>query len=279
MFLAEPVNLDEIPQNDSTFIIFGPFVIAEGVLGIPKTILHGIFQSAVRELDNLVQTGSPVSNPRLMELSTIVCLMTVENLTAINLRKRYIQGAIDQDRLVRDDLRWLEVLFTSELHKHTKSPMLWEHRRWLFRLKKDPPNVDCEMELVFKAGELHPKNYYAWSYARWLVRTCCTPNESTELLSSVFTFCRTHVSDISAWMFLHFLLEYQESQDIRLNYLQLSLSYMSIVPGHEAPWAFLRVVTGQFFTSDDTRGLDLLKSATVDPIFLVNTLKWIAMNS
>lgn len=235
----------------------------------------------------------------MMQLSTLVCIVTTENLTAVNIRKRFILASSasaaaaattatgdtqKQADLVQEELRWLKVLFGSPLHKHTKSPMLWQHRRWLLQLaaeqgislagyEKRKELVKQEMELVLKAAELHPKNYYAWSYARWLVLTyipssltTCIPLASATdttrqdqdqsqaldldldpVLAQVFSFCKSHVSDISAWTFLHFLLAHQPSQALRLRYLEHTIEFVRIVPGHEAVWVFVRMSAARFW--------------------------------
>lgn len=273
-------------------IVRGPFVIAEGVLGIPKKELNVVFRSAVREFDRVIAGTDDVESPssssskegkdnnrRLLDLSTLVQLVTFENLTAINVRKRFILSAptnfLRQAR-IKDDFRWLDILFTSPLHKHTKSPMLWQHRKWLYITliddngpTKNMPNVMDEIRLVLKAGELHPKNYYAWSYARWLVLNYTTPTEMTRtsqdgvalILPTVFEFCKSHVSDISAWSYLDFLLDYQTSIDVRLKYQREVIEFSKIVPGHEAVWIFLRVTAASMLANEkDSRGYELLQS-------------------
>lgn len=236
---------------------------------------------------------------RLRDLSTLIHLVTVENLAAINARKRFILSATSDDctdisattttthedsdnlqvLLIRHDLRWLHILFTSPLKKHTKSPMLWQHRRWLFELLSTippatsssttatnnfllflPPGYTLlsELQLVFKAGELHPKNYYAWSYARWLVHRYATPTETTEIiLPEVYKICKAHPSDVSAWDYLRFLLlECQQSQSLRLWYLRDTIGYMKIVSGHENLWSFVRTVTAWLLLNRDNNAED-----------------------
>lgn len=328
-----------LPHDDPQFKVFGPFVIAEGVLGIPKKELHVVFQIAVRELDDLVvqqhyqqqqerETGPSkdydAAGLRMMQLSTLVCIVTTENLTAVNIRKRFILASFSaskaadatttqgddtttekqkQAKLIQDELRWLNILFGSPLHKHTKSPMLWQHRRWLLELAaekriplaaaQDQDLIKWEMELVLKAAELHPKNYYAWSYARWLVLTYMPSSTTTvsttdttqpdpvldDLLSQIFSFSKSHISDISAWTFLYFLLAHQPHQAVRLEYLNDTIEYLRIVPGHEAVWVFVRMSLARFWgrqeATEMVKRIEVREDMLVDLGYKEKAVEWL----
>ena len=98
--------------------------------------------------------------------------------------------------------KWfLDSLLTSRLNRHTKSPTLWSHRRWLVSEGSDGFLARCNKirghaspttevtdksmlklivlpdleKVVFVAGQRHPRNYYAWCHARFLVRNFILP--------------------------------------------------------------------------------------------------------
>lgn len=144
--------------------------------------------------------------------SQILLLFDCEHLSACNYRKRRLASAINahdfttashasHERLVlrlESELTLTTTLLTSRLHRHTKSPTLWQHRLWVMtrvlrvqgldptdrlmsqglapgQLNPNPPSLEtirelfvAEADVVLRAGELHPKNYYAFSYLREL---------------------------------------------------------------------------------------------------------------
>ncbi|KAL1985937.1 hypothetical protein VTN96DRAFT_7202 [Rasamsonia emersonii] len=150
-------------------------------------------------------------------VTEIILLFDCEHLTACNWRKRWLNALIkrsavrsestknfssypdDDHRLLLKLLERERSLMTtylcSPLHRHTKSPTLWQHRLWVmtqlmkfkFRQPCRDSTVDekrieeasmsaedvqslilAELAVVLRAGEQHPKNYYAFSYMRQL---------------------------------------------------------------------------------------------------------------
>ncbi|KAF3925272.1 hypothetical protein ABW20_dc0106381 [Dactylellina cionopaga] len=224
-------------------------------LGIPKSSLWKAFQHA-RPL--FFTTLSSISSPKspqpsmqtyqiLLTTTTILLLHDCEHLTAINTRKRILLslfpagapfplGPLDRGQEFaispQAEFVFLTSLLTSPLHRHTKSPHLWAHRRWLLNtyptLKYAPPPSSSsssgssssrpstssssaskllrkwsrsEITTVLRAAESHPKNYYAWTYARWLVTSNHVSFNHEELVS----WCVKHTSDVSGWGFLAWL--------------------------------------------------------------------------
>jgi hypothetical protein len=146
--------------------------------------------------------------------SEIILLFDCEHTTACNWRKRRLDALIkgqdlhSTDEVGRESLvhaleaerSLMTTYLCSPLHRHTKSPTLWQHRLWLlnhiaklqqpgstFQLprtavspRQDPGQsmlgiaakfqeiFQAELAVVLRAGELHPKNYYAFSYMRRL---------------------------------------------------------------------------------------------------------------
>src|SRR5690606_32717358 len=106
-------------------------------------------------------------------------LTDAEHLTAANTRKRAILRDAKDSSDIKSTLgreKWfVDSLVTSRLHRHTKSPILWSHRRWLLtQFQKQGLQVYVPTEIrtiIFTSGERHPNNYYAWDHARWLLTT------------------------------------------------------------------------------------------------------------
>jgi hypothetical protein len=160
--------------------------------------------------------------------------MDPEHLTAANTRKRCLlrdleraaAGGPSTDDDVDDDIfsrefALVDSLLTSPLHRHTKSPVLWSHRRWLVREQArrqegravaapvlSPLAVrDAVSRVVLPAGEKHPRNYYAWCHARWLLAGVSWgggdgPAVLSEVARRVREWCCRHRGDISGWSFL-----------------------------------------------------------------------------
>lgn len=156
--------------------------------------------------------------PDFSIVTEIILLFDCEHLTACNWRKRWLNALIQRNAVnsestksfssdtdVDDDHRLLKLLererslmttyLCSPLHRHTKSPSLWQHRLWVmtqlmkFKFRQpcrdstvDEKRIDgasipaedvqslilAELAVVLRAGEQHPKNYYAFSYMRQL---------------------------------------------------------------------------------------------------------------
>ncbi|EAW25488.1 uncharacterized protein NFIA_109820 [Aspergillus fischeri NRRL 181] len=156
--------------------------------------------------------------------SQIILLFDCEHTTACNWRKRRLDALIKGPDLHSTDVgreslahaleterSLMTTYLCSPLHRHTKSPTLWQHRLWILnqmdKFQRPGPTVQlsrtavpqrqepnqsmldttakfremfqAEFAVVLRAGELHPKNYYAFSYMRRLhVALTDTLNES-----------------------------------------------------------------------------------------------------
>lgn len=165
--------------------------------------------------------------------TAVILLMDPEHLTAANTRKRIFRDWEEQGGL-HSPPGWLEAyvigekwfidsLLTSRLHRHTKSPTLWSHRRWLtleYLYAFDLWDVEKDMsKIVMVAAERHPRNYYAWHHARLLVALADDDADEVVtaevkdpeavrqgLLRAVAEWCTRHHDDISGWSFLVHLL-------------------------------------------------------------------------
>lgn len=210
-----------------------------------QNVVHGI---------SVLDKSDEVKN--LAIATQIILLFDCEHVTACNWRKRYITSSVEDDakqrdpRLLEDLLQREMTLMTSfqcsPLHRHTKSPTLWQHRLWIMAKLldlKEQSVVDCEtskdslrmlileeLDVVCKSGQLHPRNYYAFSYIRQLHALVCQyssleervspegllKNNSQALLTNLaivmvepmLKWCLSNPSDISGWMYLFYLLNF-----------------------------------------------------------------------
>ncbi|KAF3913939.1 hypothetical protein ABW21_db0206447 [Orbilia brochopaga] len=220
-------------------------------VGIPKSSLWKAFQHARRLFFDTLQSSPPsaASSAALIATSTVLLLHDSEHLTAINTRKRLLlslfppaspvagsaaavtaprpqsqgqgqtQHANDPLMTPFTEITFLTSLLTSPLHRHTKSPHLWAHRRWLLTtypslIRPVSPTASAELaakaarkwarkeiSTLLRAAEAHPKNYYAWTYARWLA----TVQNVHFIHEDLVGWCIKHTGDVSGWSFLSWL--------------------------------------------------------------------------
>ena len=169
----------------------GVHLLRDGAaVAVPKLRVVQAFFVARRILHaHLAEGPAPPagSDRQVLRATTALLLMDSEHLTAANIRKRALltdlqnatsdpgaAAAADAAQLLRRELQFVDSLLTAHLHRHTKSPTLWGHRRWLLgQCAVRGVGVDPRGDLnrvVMVAGERHPRNYYAWDHARWLFR-------------------------------------------------------------------------------------------------------------
>ena len=218
-----------------------------------------------------------------MNATQVILLFDPEHTTAANFRKRRLLGlraarstvtsGIYAD--IKNELVFLESLLTSPLHKHTKSPTLWHHRRWLVKEflnevghVRNSPGSDnagsneifgslwaAELGVVERSGDRHPRNYYAWAYARWLVayladENLSPPDESgIPLLTGcsaprIHVWCLAHPTDISGWSFLvHLLQNLTYEPNLQREIFERGWEFTCKLSWEgEALWWFLRTV-------------------------------------
>lgn len=197
--------------------------------------------------------------------------MDPEYLTAANARKRRLLSlrAVSKNHelhaAVKEELVFLETLVNSRLRRHTKSPTLWNHRRWLVtefyeavpfhsiaNASLTTPTPDWatilrrELRVIARAGEFHPKNYTAWDYARKLFELVqirspeIVAAETNSSVRFVHAWCKSHVSDTSGWSFLAYLLElvkdYELTVDVVFSVVDTIVRYRFT---EESIWTFV----------------------------------------
>ncbi|KAG5951825.1 hypothetical protein E4U53_002176 [Claviceps sorghi] len=201
------------------------YVLRDGeYIGIPKLRLVQAFLHARQILTDVLlsasKRGIPEDDGDVMRATAVMLLMDSEHLTAANMRKRVLGRGTRLDQVRRKDVLMREALLVnsllrSRLHRHTKSPVLWNHKRWLLRQLRDcatPIHLVHEFEQVICiAAERHARNYYAWTYARDVIAmevaspaspTRRASSAADSLLPVVTRWCRLHHQDISGWSFL-----------------------------------------------------------------------------
>lgn len=214
-------------------------------------------------------------------------LFDCEHLTACNWRKKWLLAAISHDnesnqaassssfstpeRMLETELTLLQTYQCSPLSRHTKSPTLWSHRLWvldvLSRMRKSTASTllkleRAELDIVLRAGELHPKNFYAFTYMRKLHSYIADVNKNqgaadadsdqmnraaASLVDPTLSWCLSHPRDISGWMFAVYLLDQSAGSDLRSAAVRRVLRFaLSIGWEGESLWTFIDQATRQF---------------------------------
>jgi len=190
---------------------------------------HGVFFS-----------GGAGAEAEAVAASGVLLLCSSEHGTALGVRRRALQRQATP-AMVAAELTLTESLVTSGLARHSKSPALWGHRRWVrARFAGGARGAGAaELDVVRRSAQAHPRNYYAWEHARW-VGAAMDGEESAAALRAQVGWCRRHVADVSGWTFLAWLLD-RAAPPLRAQVLADTLEYATVVPGHEALWAFVRI--------------------------------------
>ena len=253
-------------------------------IAIPKAKLVQAFVVARKLFVELVAEDSNSQDSALRDATAVILLMDPEHLTAANARKRIIQRAKENigrsngsteelETILAAELLFIDSYLTSRLHRHTKSPTLWAHRRWVLEVVKNVHKLsDREVftyltTIVMVSAERHPRNYYAWSHMRWLLQEFHSNNtlpehvpqvtafDNSKLLSVVKAWCLAHPGDTSGYSFLLFCLSRIPNSDDRrrassavcAEVLRVSIAFKWT---HESIWAFLRTVVASGYVED-----------------------------
>ena len=268
---------------------FGPLLHDGCSVGITKKVLLQAFVAARRVFfDKRYGNGNGKQyeegeEESLLRASEILLLFAPEHLTACNWRKRRLvwtlqktdttDAAHRQDILENLDreLTLVTAFQCSPLHRHTKSPTLWQHRFWVLcqiltirgqqcQQQTDPETLHSilrsELSIVLRAGELHPRNYYAFNYMRQLHHTLLLDNSGTRneseskdvssasLLDNTVSWCLAHTRDISGWMFALYLLQEalpdRDRRDVQTHVINMVVRFaLDIGWAGESLWTFV----------------------------------------
>ncbi|KAH8888265.1 protein prenylyltransferase [Thozetella sp. PMI_491] len=233
----------------------GTCLLRDGpAIAVSKVGLVQAFLVARKLLKGHLDGTAPPPEDALADATAVILLMDPEFVTAANIRKRLLLAHASEVSELRSRIdaerRVIDSLLTSRLHRHTKSPTLWGHRRWLLELSlKLGMTVDLPGDManvVMVSGDRHPRNYYAWLHARFLATLPSTSSDELDrtVLPAVKAWCFRHYTDISGWSFLHYLLDlrgpsYQEAAAVLTETLRLATTLRW---ANESVWVFLRTL-------------------------------------
>ncbi|KAI1430588.1 hypothetical protein GGR50DRAFT_191439 [Xylaria sp. CBS 124048] len=229
----------------------GVNILRDGnAVAIPKLRLVQAFFVARKILQNHLQNASAIITSDVIAATSILLLMDPEHLTAANVRKRTLlaSGRPTQAAL-KQEQKFIDTLLTARLHRHTKSPTLWSHRRWLVSTCWElgiPWDIRHDIKsVVMIAGERHPRNYVAWQHARFLIDHDLSL--AVTVASDVKEFCLKNHSDISGWAFLSDCIsrvpDERSQKEICSSTLEVVLSLAESFRWYnESVWVFLRTV-------------------------------------
>ncbi|KAK7227234.1 hypothetical protein V2G26_015237 [Clonostachys chloroleuca] len=263
----------------------------ENAIAIPKLCLVQAFIVARATLNGGIGIVKPENFQTIRDCTAVTLLLDPEHLTAANLRKKVLENEINTNteeiqNLLKAEKYFVDSLLTSRLHRHSKSPTLWNHRRWIIdQANRRGLLGDIEQDLkdvVFVSGVRHPRNYYAWCHARLLV-DIGTPDRDllSRLVTAAESWCFSHHDDISGWAFLHFLLaKYPELAPKTVDKtLKLTQSFQW---RNESVWCFLRGVATlgraditQQVVSHAATGLKASQRDDDEPKILGQALWWL----
>lgn len=238
-------------------------VLLDGTsIAIPKLKLVQAFVVARQIFFNCLKDFKEKQFQDIRNASAIILLMDPEHITAVNARKRIIQELragfeAGLHIVLRRELLAVDSFLTSRLYRHTKSPTLWGHRRWLVQVLKSmnfPHDIQRDLTtVVLVAAERHPRNYYAWLHLRWLLQVSQSSRnlsyfDASKVLSVVKDWCLMHPSDTSGWSFVLFCLFSIEAS--KSAWMEANSSICKEVLGltesfkwtHESIWVFLRTL-------------------------------------
>ena len=244
---VELLGQSHVPDANTTLLQDG------NAIAIPKLRLVQAFIVARQILKEHIRHAGKGAEDSVLRATATILLMYAEHLTAANTRKRIISDPSLKPEhareLISKDKYLIDSLLTSRLHRHTKSPVLWSHRRWLTtQLSKLDMTQDVAADIrdvVFVSAERHPRNYYAWCHARQLVALSTTHKapklalDGSSLVADTKRWCFSHHDDVSGWMFLMFLFRRwpEEAVSVFSQTLQLAESFHW---RNESVWYFLR---------------------------------------
>ncbi|KAK3343732.1 hypothetical protein B0T25DRAFT_305479 [Lasiosphaeria hispida] len=296
LLLASPngglLELEILPKTHQ--LPEGQFVLQDGcAAGVSKLGLVQAFLVARQMLRGHLDEAAPQSVDELFSVTAVMLFMDPENLTAANTRKRLLQSRITAEPektyvILQTEKLFLDSLLTSRLHRHTKSPTLWGHRRWLLQLfvaEGFPVDVLADITtVVFVAGERHPRNYYAWCHARYLVGLE-TGDSNDRVVTAVKQWSFKHHTDISGWSFLYFLLGSKASSGTAAGcstLIEVVELASSLHLANESVWVFLRTLAASGLVGEEeyfwflSAGQALLETsrAPTDQRVLRSAMQW-----
>ncbi|KAI1202010.1 hypothetical protein F5X97DRAFT_289079 [Nemania serpens] len=254
-------------------------------IAIPKLRLVQAFLVARNIIQGYLRSADEVITDDIVAATSILLLMDPEHLTAANIRKRALvaSGGPSQPALKREQ-QFVDTILTARLHRHTKSPTLWSHRRWLVATSWAlgiPQDIRHDIrDIVMVAGKRHPRNYVAWQHARFLVDH--DSSLAATIASDVKAFCLQNHSDISGWMFLSdCITKIQDEQNRRLVCSSVLKDVLSMAESfrwtNESVWVFLRTIITREPVDEQDFGRFISTNAELSARIAYGSPQWTVM--
>jgi hypothetical protein len=282
------------PSLGATFLQDGCSVgITKKALVQAYTVARALFFKTLMpmsedDLQSAILTKVQSTNT-VTAITEVMLLFDCEHLTACNWRKRRLCAAMAHSNakdipnqtpavteLLEAELTLMSSYQCSPLHRHTKSPTLWYHRLWVLRhlLERRAWSTEAmlqlqrsELEIILRAGELHPKNYYAFSYMRQLnalleQRMAGKPDWKAEaalpIVNRTIEWCLANPRDISGWTFGIYELSRVPDYTVRAHALEKVLSFsLGVGWEGESLWTFVHQAVKQFGLESVADGMGL----------------------
>ncbi|KAI1171653.1 hypothetical protein F4777DRAFT_44229 [Nemania sp. FL0916] len=226
------------------------FLQDENAIAIPKLRLLQAFSVAYNIFRKYVEDPSGTITNDVVAATSILLLMDPEHLTAANIRKRALMASGNLTLVnLKKEQQFVDTLLTARLHRHTKSPTLWSHRRWLVATcwtLSTPWDIRRDIQtVVMVAGERHPRNYVAWQHARFLIDHDLSL--AATVAFDVKAFCLRNHSDISGWAFLSdCITRIRDAESRRSAFSSILADILSMAESfrwtNESVWVFLRTI-------------------------------------
>ncbi|KAI1428805.1 hypothetical protein F5Y12DRAFT_632707 [Xylaria sp. FL1777] len=262
------------------------FLQEGNAIAIPKLRLVQAFFVA-REIlqEHLKNTGEVITND-ITAATSIILLMDPEHLTAANIRKRILStsGNLTWASL-KKERHFVDTLLTARLHRHTKSPTLWSHRRWLVTTCMTlgiPWDIRYDIKhVIMVAGERHPRNYVAWQHARLLLDR--EPSLAAAIAPDMKEFCLKNHSDISGWTFLSDCIARIQDQESRRSVFSSVVlnDVFSLTESfrwtNESVWMFLRTIVARECVNRQDFERFIATNNRLSAIMPHNTSQWTIM--
>lgn len=269
------LEIEIIPSSLGSFLHDG------NALGISKKTLVATYTVARQLFKDL--PPNDFTQPAITE---IMLLFDCEHLTACNWRKRRLTAATatESEELLQAELTLVTSYQCSPLHRHTKSPTLWHHRLWLLghilRVRRTPSELlsilSTELDVVLRAGELHPRNYYAFSHIRQVSVLLLEKGASWDpsMIDRVIDWCLAHPRDISGWSFAVYILDSSTRQS-QLSALEKVTQFaLGVGWEGESLWTFIAQAATQFSLGHSVLSILIPPGQTSDSSLVQSDSKW-----
>ncbi|EFA86310.1 hypothetical protein PPL_00100 [Heterostelium album PN500] len=250
-------NKEDVKSNSKSF------VVVDTNLGVTYQSVTPLYHYCFKTLNQLMEQHSlkiiddiffrnldPIIVQSVLNLTRTLLMINAENLTSLNLRKRFIQNGMLSHEM---EIKFLNLVFT----KHPKSGEAWCHRRWVLT---DSPcwsalNLESEIAVCRRVAEIYPKNYYAWCHRMWCLNTQLSMANLLADLKRMDQWALRNVSDYCGFHHRFELLrqvyrlaaegrcDWQSVIDLWSREFYMIDSLIKKYPGHETLWSHKRMCT------------------------------------